>query len=80
MGSDLPRGPERIASMSARCGGLSCSSLNIATRGAGKSAVGEALAKKLGVAFVELDQQIEEASGLPLSEVFARQADVDGLS
>lgn len=43
----------------------------LGVRGAGKSAVGEALAKKLGVAFVELDQQIEEVAGLPLSEVFA---------
>ena len=43
----------------------------LGVRGAGKSAVGEALAKKLGVAFVELDQRIEEASGLPLGEVFA---------
>src|SRR3954463_12799940 len=43
----------------------------LGVRGAGKSAVGEALAKKLGLAFVELDQQIEEAAGLPLSEVFA---------
>jgi len=43
----------------------------LGVRGAGKSAVGEALAKKLGVAFVELDQQIEEAAGLPLGEVFA---------
>ena len=40
-------------------------------RGAGKSAVGEALAKRRGVAFVELDQRIEQASGLPLGEVFA---------
>ena len=43
----------------------------LGVRGAGKSAVGEALAKKLGVAFVELDQRIEVASGLPLGEVFA---------
>ena len=43
----------------------------LGVRGAGKSAVGEALAKKLGVAFVELDQRIEEVSGLPLGEVFA---------
>lgn len=43
----------------------------LGVRGAGKSTVGAALAKKLGVAFVELDQQIEEAAGLPLSEVFA---------
>lgn len=43
----------------------------LGVRGAGKSAVGEALARKLGVAFVELDQLIEEAAGLPLGEVFA---------
>jgi XRE family aerobic/anaerobic benzoate catabolism transcriptional regulator len=43
----------------------------LGVRGAGKSTVGAALAKKLGLAFVELDQQIEEAAGLPLSEVFA---------
>jgi len=43
----------------------------LGVRGAGKSAVGEALAKKLALAFVELDQQIEEAAGLPLAEVFA---------
>jgi len=43
----------------------------LGVRGAGKSAVGAALAKKLAVAFVELDQRIEDASGLPLGEVFA---------
>ncbi|CAN5772844.1 helix-turn-helix transcriptional regulator [soil metagenome] len=43
----------------------------LGVRGAGKSAVGEALATKLRIPFVELDQQIEEAAGLPLSEVFA---------
>jgi len=43
----------------------------LGVRGAGKSAVGEALAKKLAIPFVELDQQIEDAAGLPLSEVFA---------
>lgn len=43
----------------------------LGVRGAGKSAVGEALARKLAIPFVELDHQIEEAAGLPLSEVFA---------
>lgn len=43
----------------------------LGVRGAGKSTIGEALAKKLGVAFVELDQRIEDAAGLPLGEVFA---------
>ncbi|MCC7137045.1 MAG: helix-turn-helix domain-containing protein [Planctomycetes bacterium] len=40
-------------------------------RGAGKSTVGRSLAAALRVPFVELDQRIEEAAGLPLAEVFA---------
>jgi XRE family transcriptional regulator, aerobic/anaerobic benzoate catabolism transcriptional regulator len=43
----------------------------LGVRGAGKSTVGAALAKKLGVAFLELDQEIEYAAGLPLDELFA---------
>src|SRR5688572_6949284 len=43
----------------------------LGVRGAGKSSIGSALAKRLGVAFVELDQRIEQAAGLPLGEVFA---------
>jgi XRE family aerobic/anaerobic benzoate catabolism transcriptional regulator len=40
-------------------------------RGAGKSTVGARLAGRMGVPFVELDQKVEEAAGLPLAEVFA---------
>jgi XRE family aerobic/anaerobic benzoate catabolism transcriptional regulator len=43
----------------------------LGVRGAGKSSVGSALARRLGVAFIELDQQIEQTAGLPLGEVFA---------
>lgn len=43
----------------------------LGVRGAGKSSVGTALARRLGVAFVELDQRIEETAGLPLGDVFA---------
>ncbi|HEX7841303.1 MAG TPA: shikimate kinase [Kofleriaceae bacterium] len=43
----------------------------LGVRGAGKSSVGSALARQLGVAFVELDQRIEQAAGLPLGEMFA---------
>jgi XRE family aerobic/anaerobic benzoate catabolism transcriptional regulator len=42
----------------------------LGVRGAGKSAVGAALAKKLDMRFVEVDQEIEEATGLPLGDVF----------
>jgi XRE family transcriptional regulator, aerobic/anaerobic benzoate catabolism transcriptional regulator len=39
-------------------------------RGAGKSTVGAALAKRLRVPFVELDQRIEAAAELTLGEIF----------
>jgi XRE family aerobic/anaerobic benzoate catabolism transcriptional regulator len=40
-------------------------------RGAGKSTIGAALAKRLNVPFFELDALVEEAAGLPLPEIFA---------
>jgi XRE family aerobic/anaerobic benzoate catabolism transcriptional regulator len=43
----------------------------LGVRGAGKSTLGAALAKKLRVPLVELDQRIEAAAGLPLGEIFA---------
>ena len=42
----------------------------LGVRGAGKSAVGAALARKHGMRFVEVDQEIEAATGLPLGDVF----------
>jgi XRE family transcriptional regulator, aerobic/anaerobic benzoate catabolism transcriptional regulator len=39
-------------------------------RGAGKSTIGAALAKRLRVPFVELDQRIEAAAELTLGEIF----------
>jgi len=42
----------------------------IGLRGAGKSTIGAALAKKLNVPFFELDRLIEKASGVPLSALF----------
>lgn len=43
----------------------------LGVRGAGKSTVGRLLAQRLGAVFVELDQRVEEAAGLPLAEIFA---------
>lgn len=39
-------------------------------RGAGKSTIGAALARRLRIPFVELDSLIEEAGGLPLGQIF----------
>jgi shikimate kinase len=40
--------------------------------GSGKSSVGEALAEKLGWAFVDLDHQIERVSGQTIPELFRK--------
>jgi XRE family aerobic/anaerobic benzoate catabolism transcriptional regulator len=42
----------------------------IGLRGAGKSTLGAALARRLGVAFVELDHEIEAEAGTSLHEIF----------
>lgn len=44
----------------------------IGLRGAGKSTLGAALARRLGVAFVELDAEVEREGGSDLSDIFAR--------
>ena len=41
--------------------------------GTGKTAVGQALAKKLGMQFVELDWLIEEQAGKKIAEIFRAQ-------
>lgn len=43
--------------------------------GAGKTAVGQALARRLGVPFTDSDQEIERASNQTISEIFARDGE-----
>ena len=43
----------------------------IGLRGAGKSTLGQALAKQLGLPFVELVQEIEREAGMAVSEIFS---------
>lgn len=43
----------------------------IGLRGAGKSTLGAKAAERLGVPFLELNKEIEEAGGMPVSEIMA---------
>lgn len=61
----------REAEDSAAAGGKRASRLAlVGLRGAGKSTLGKALARRLGFRFVELNDVIRELSGLPVSEIF----------
>lgn len=43
--------------------------------GSGKSAVGQALARRLSCPFLDLDERIEAAAGRPIAEIFDRQGE-----
>jgi shikimate kinase len=44
--------------------------------GTGKSAVGKALAEKLGLKFVEMDLLIEEMAGKPIPDIFQQNGEI----
>lgn len=43
--------------------------------GAGKSAVGRLVAERLGVRFLDADEEIERAAAAPIAEIFARDGE-----
>lgn len=43
--------------------------------GAGKTSVGRRLAEKLGIPFVDADQEIEAAAGQPIRDIFAERGE-----
>src|SRR5690242_12307028 len=43
--------------------------------GSGKSTVGKALAKKLDLAFVDLDTVIEQKAGMPIAQIMAEMGE-----
>jgi len=48
----------------------------VGLRGAGKTSLGQLAAQALAVPFIELDREIERASGMELSEIFAMHGQV----
>ncbi|HWM83481.1 MAG TPA: helix-turn-helix transcriptional regulator [Pseudolabrys sp.] len=69
--------PEQIAQVKATLsGGLATAASTqrvalIGLRGAGKSTLGRIAAQRIGWPFIELDQEIERAAGVSITEVFA---------
>lgn len=63
----LERFVEGLSQESVPCGVIAL----VGLRGAGKSSLGRELARRLGVAFVEHDELIEEAAGMQRAEIFS---------
>jgi shikimate kinase len=47
----------------------------IGNMGSGKTTVGKLVAERLGLPFYDLDQWIEQATGLTITELFAQQGE-----
>jgi len=45
--------------------------------GTGKTAVGRELARRLGIRFLDIDQEIEQAARMTVAQIFARHGEAD---
>ena len=52
------------------CPRIDCSIVLVGLMGAGKSAIGRRLASRLGMPFVDADEEIERAAGCSISDIF----------
>lgn len=52
------------------CPRIDCSIVFVGLMGAGKSAIGRRLASRLGLPFVDADEEIERAAGCSISDIF----------
>jgi len=52
------------------CPRIDCSIVFVGLMGAGKSAIGRRLASRLGMPFVDADEEIERAAGCSISDIF----------
>ena len=62
--------PSESASATATSGGVRPVAVVVGPPGAGKTTVGQALARRLGVAFHDVDAAIEAAEGRSISDIF----------
>jgi shikimate kinase len=62
----------RTGNASVTHGGIDRSVVLVGMMGVGKSTIGRLLADRLGVTFVDSDDEIEKAAGMPISEMFER--------
>lgn len=64
--------PSRLDAPTVTNGDLDRSIVLVGMMGVGKSTIGKLLAGRLGVAFLDSDEEIEKAAGMPISEMFDR--------